>query len=258
MFIVIKKKKLIKKSDNKILKNNLSKNSKWITLNNLLIQFYDLFDKYLIKIFFGPIAVTLYSVPQQLTGKLSVISKSFSAFLLPNLAIKKIDKKNLNISLKFFIEWIPLIIFLILPFYPQILEFWLRNSYNETIHNLTKIFSLSAIFSCASHILITKFEASKTLRNNLKIEFLFMPIFLITLFFLTSKNFTLIQISLLILLKELVLFFMRIYLLRSEIQNIKKYYLYSLFFLLMLYSSFYNQNLYYILQIFLILNFFRK
>ena len=54
MFVVIKKKKLIKKSDNKILKNNLSKNSKWISLNNLLIQFYDLFDKYLIKIFIGP------------------------------------------------------------------------------------------------------------------------------------------------------------------------------------------------------------
>ena len=146
---------------------------------------------------------------------------------------------------------------LILPFYPQILEFWLRNSYNETIHSLTKIFSLSAIFSCASHVLITKFEASKTLRHNLKIEFLFMPIFLIALFFLTSKNFTLVQISLLILFKELILFFMRMYLLRSEIDNIKNYYLYSLFFLLMLCSSFYHQNLYYISNYFNF-KFFRK
>ena len=33
------------------LANNLKKNARWITLNNLLIQLYDLFDKYLIKIF---------------------------------------------------------------------------------------------------------------------------------------------------------------------------------------------------------------
>ena len=94
MYFFIKRSRLIKNSNNKILLKNL-KNSKWITLNNFLIQFYDLFDKYLIKIFIGPIAVASYSVPQQLTGKLSVISKSFSVFLLPNLAKKKIDKKIL-------------------------------------------------------------------------------------------------------------------------------------------------------------------
>ena len=85
MFFIIYNDNLIKFSKTKILMNNLKKNSKWITLNSLLVQFYDLFDKYLIKIFLGPIAVATYSIPQQLTGKLSIISKSFSAFLLPNL-----------------------------------------------------------------------------------------------------------------------------------------------------------------------------
>ena len=69
--------------------------ARWITLNSLLIQLYDLFDKYLIKIFLGPIAVATYSIPQQLTGKLSIISKSFSAFLLPNLSKKKLIIKVL-------------------------------------------------------------------------------------------------------------------------------------------------------------------
>ena len=88
MMIIVKYYNLIKKSDNRILANNLKKNARWITLNSLLIQLYDLFDKYLIKIFLGPIAVATYSIPQQLTGKLSIISKSFSAFLLPNLSKK--------------------------------------------------------------------------------------------------------------------------------------------------------------------------
>ena len=57
MFAIIKKNNLIKKSKNQILFNNLKKNSRWITLNSVLIQFYDLFDKYLIKFFLGPIAV---------------------------------------------------------------------------------------------------------------------------------------------------------------------------------------------------------
>ncbi len=258
MYIYIKKNGLIKTSKDQILYNNLKKNSKWITSNSILIQFYDLFDKYLIKIFIGPVAVAIYSVPQQLTGKLSVISKSFSTFLLPNLATQKIDKKSFNISLKFFITIIPIIIFFILPFYSSILKLWLGSSYNETILDLTKIFSLSAIFSCASHILVTKFEASKTLYRNLKIEFLFMPIFLITLFILTSNNYTLLQISLLILIKELLLFFLRLFLLRSEIKNVEHYFAYSVYFLLMLYFSFYSQISYYILQSLLVLNYLRK
>ena len=258
MYLFIKSNKLTKVSNDKILFKNLKKNSKWITLNSLLIQFYDLFDKYLIKIFLGPIAVASYSVPQQLTGKLSVISKSFSAFLLPNLAKRKIDENSLIISLNFFIKIIPIILFLILPFYSEILKFWLGNSYNETILDLTKIFTLSVIFSCASHILITKFEASKTLHRNLKIEFMFMPFFLLTLFFLTSGNYTLLQISFLILFKELFLFFMRLYLLKSEIRFFKHYYLYSIYFLLMLYFSFYSQNLFFISLVFLIFNYFRK
>tara|TARA_B100001094_G_C18088699_1_gene749194 strand:+ start:208 stop:984 length:777 start_codon:yes stop_codon:yes gene_type:complete len=258
MYIYIKNNKLIKSSNNKVLLKNLKRNSKWITLNNLLIQFYDLFDKYLIKIFLGPIAVASYSVPQQLTGKLSVISKSFSAFLLPNLAKKRIDEKSFNISLDIFIKIIPIIIFIILPFYSQILKFWLGNSYNEIILNLTKVFSLSVIFSCASHILITKFEASKTLYRNLKVEFMFMPIFLLALFFLTSKNFTLLEISFLILFKEIFLFFIRIYLLRSEVKNLKFYYFYSLYLLMMLYFSFNNIGVFFVLLILLILNYFRK
>ncbi len=258
MYLFIKSNKLIKFSEDKILLKNLKKNSKWITLNSLLIQFYDLFDKYLIKIFIGPIAVASYSVPQQLTGKLSVISKSFSAFLLPNLAKKKIDKNSFNISLNFFIKIIPIILFLILPFYTEILKFWLGNSYNQTILGLAKIFTLSAIFSCSSHILITKFEASKTLHRNLKIEFIFMPFFLLTLFFLTSGNYTLLQIGFLILFKELFLFFIRLYLLKSEIKFFKHYYLYSIYFLIMLYYSFNNQNLFFILLVFLIFNYLRK
>ena len=210
MFLIIKNNNLYKISKSKILLTNLKKNSKWITLNSILIQFYDLFDKYLVKIFLGPLQLATYSIPQQLTGKLSVISKSFSAFLLPDLSGKKINNSNFNFSLQIFIKFIPIFIFILLPFYPVILEFWLGNNYNETIHNLTKIFSLSIIFSCASHILITKFEAKKTLYKNLKIEFYLLPFFLIILFYLTIKNYSLLIIGILILSKEIIIIFFKV------------------------------------------------
>ena len=258
MFLIIKKNRLSIKAESKILKINLKKNSKWITLNGVLVQFYDLFDKYLIKFFLGPIALASYSVPQQLTGKLSIMSKSFSAFLLPDLSKKKINNLSFNFSLKIFLKIIPLFIFSLIPFYPFILELWLGGSYNETIHHLTKIFSLSVIFSCASHILTTKFEASKTLSRNLKFEFFLMPFFLIGLFYLTSGNYSLINLSILILIKELILFFLRLNFLKSEIKEINSYYLYSIYFILMLFLSFYNQNFFYLSIMLLFFNYFRK
>tara|TARA_S200000501_G_scaffold324662_1_gene322068 strand:- start:176 stop:955 length:780 start_codon:yes stop_codon:yes gene_type:complete len=258
MFLIVKKNNLIKKSKNQILLNNLKKNGKWITLNSVLIQFYDLFDKYLIKFFLGPIAVATYSIPQQLTGKLSIISKSFSAFLLPNLSKKKIDNQSLDFSLQIFMKIIPVAIFLIIPFYPFILEFWLGNSYNTTINNLTKVFSISVIFSCASHLLVTRFEATKTLNQNLKIEFFLMPFFLYSLYHLTSLDYSLLLISLLILTKEVILFFLRLNILNRKIQKVNSYYLYSILFLFMLYLSFFNSSLYLVFLLLLIVNLFKK
>ena len=110
-----------------------------------------------------------------------------------------------------------------IPIYPILLKFWLGTSYNDTILNLTKIFSLSVIYSCASHILITKFEATKTLNRNLKIEFFLMPFFLITLYFLTSENFSLLLIGVLILIKELILLFLRLKILNLKIQRINSF-----------------------------------
>ena len=41
-----------------------------------------------------------------------------------------------------------------------ILTIWLGNSYDQILE-LTKVFSFIIIFSCNSHLLITKFEAKK-------------------------------------------------------------------------------------------------
>ena len=258
MFLIIFLNDLVSKSNNRILFLNLKKNARWLTLNNILVHFYDLFDKYLVKIFLGPIAIATYSIPQQLTGKLSILSKGFSAYLLTNLSSKKHDNSVFNYSLRIFLNFIPILIFILFPLYELFLNFWLNDQYSQEILLLTKIFSLCAIFSCASHILITKFEASKTLGRNLKIEFLFMPIFIYSLYFFTKGKFSLIEISFLILSKEVVLLFLRLNLLRKVIKNLFIHYIYILFFLLTLYLSINFENLFYVFLLGLIISIFFK
>ena len=240
MFLYINLKSLVKFSKNKILFKNLIKNSKWITLNGLLTQFYSLFDKYLLKIYLGSITLALYSIPQQLTGKLSIISKSLSFFLLPNLSGSR-NPDDFNRSLEILMKVFPLIIFVLMPFYEVFLKFWLGDSFNQTILNLTKIFSLSTILSCSSHILITEFEASKNLQKNLKIEIFLMPFFLFLLFFLIVNNYSLIKISSLILFKEVILFFLRLNLLKKRIFQVTQYYFLSIIFLILLFLSFHSE-----------------
>ncbi len=258
MFLFIFLQNLILISNNQTLYLNLKKNARWLTLNNILVHFYDLFDKYLIKIFLGPIAIATYSIPQQLTGKLSILSKGFSAYLLTNLSRKLNDNTVFNYALQIFLKIIPILIFLLFPLYELFLSFWLSDQYNLKILLLTKIFSLCAIFSCTSHILITKFEASKTLNRNLKIEFLLMPFFLFSLYFLTSGKFSLIEISFLILLKEVALLLFRLNLLRKVIKNLFIHYIYIFFFLLTLYLSINFENFFYISLLGLIISIFIK
>ena len=258
MLLLIINNNLIMISSDPILINNLKKNSKWLTLNNILVQFYDICDKYLVKIFLGPIALATYSIPQQLTGKLSIFSKGFSVILLTVLSKKKINNKDFNQTIKIFLKITPALIFLIFPFYSILLNFWLGSEFNENILYLTKIFSLSGIFACASHILVTKFEASQTLKRNLKFELLLMPFFMLTLYIFTSSNYSLLYIASIILIKEAALLFVRLNLLRKEIKNVAYYYFYSVFFILMLYLSLINNFLFYLMEILLLINIFKN
>ena len=258
MLVLIIFNNLIKISNNNTLMHNLRINSRWLTLNNILIQFYDIFDKYLVKIFMGPIALTTYSIPQQLTGKLSIFSKGFSAILLTILSKKKKNNENFNQTIKIFLKISPALIFLIFPLYSILLNFWLGDEFNKNILHLSKIFSVSGIFACTSHILITKFEASQSLKRNLKFEFLLMPIFLLTLYLSISGNYSLVYIASIILAKETILLFIRLNFFKKEIKDTVNYYLYPIFFILMLYLSFINQTLFYLMEILLLINIFKN
>ncbi len=253
LFLIIHliRNKLIIKNKDKIFFKYFKKNSPWLTLNSALIQLYEMLDKYLIKIFMGSALMAIYSIPQQLTGKLSIISKAFSTFLLPNMS-KKNKQDEFFYSLEVFIKYIPILIFLLFPFYQMILSLWLGNQYSLLIYELAKIFSLIAIYSCISHILVTKFEADQNSNKNFKIELFFLPFFLLILVYLVFNINSLVLISLLILIKEIFLVLFRFIFLSSKIKKIRKYLINISIFPIILFLSFYNTYLFYVSLIILI------
>ena len=96
LIIIFCLKKYFKLNYNKSLKYNFylkfKKYSKWYSLHMLNLQIFDFVDKYLIKIFIGPAALAIYSIPYQLAGKLTILSKSISAVLYQKflIAVKKL------------------------------------------------------------------------------------------------------------------------------------------------------------------------
>ena len=256
LIVYFMRNRLIVKNDNKFFFKYFKKNSPWLTLNSALIQLYEMMDKYLIKIFMGSSLLAIYSIPQQLTGKLSILSKAFSAFLLPNIHKKK-KLDEFSYSLKIFVKYIPILLFVLFPLYPIILNFWLGDEYSLLILNLTKIFTLIAVYSCISHILITKYEADQNSKKNFRIELSLLPLFLLILGYLFIKFDSLLFISILILVKEIFLVLLRLYFLSSKLIKIKQYLIYILIYPILLILSFLNMNFFYLILAILIIKTFK-
>ncbi len=223
----------------------LKKYSKWYILHFLNIQIYDLLDKYLIKIFIGPIALAIYSIPYQLAGKITIFSKSISAVLLPEISFGK-ETESFNYSIKIFSFFIPLILLFIFPYLNWLLSFWLKNQYTNEILDLTKIFLITSWISGISHLLIVYFEGKKKIKYNTLLELYFIFPFLIILFFVSIKLNNLTFIAFVLLIKEFILLIFRIEKIKYKIISIYKIYINLIIILINLMVSLYANEYFFI------------
>ena len=199
----------------------LKKYSKWYLLFNLNIQIFDILDKYLIKIFLGPAALAIYSIPFQLAGKITTFSKSISAVLLPEIAFgNQKEKINFNQSINFYTLIIPILLLLTFPVLEKFLSIWLRDQFSSQILDLTKIFIIIAWLAGISHILITYFEGKEKIKYNTLLELYLVIPFLIILLITLFKFKNLIYISFILLAKEIVLLLFRSQKIAKKINNI--------------------------------------
>ena len=260
IIILIYLKKFFKFNFSKNSKYNFSLNfrkySKWYSLHLLNLQIFDFMDKYLIKLFIGPIALAIYSIPYQLAGKLTILSKSISAVLLPEISNSN-EKTIFNHSLNTFSFIIPFFLLIAFFFLDKLLIFWLQNQYSETILELTKIFLIISWISGISHILITFFEGKKKLKFNTILEIYFLFPFLLVLFYVLIQYENLIYVSFILLLKEMILLIFRTNKIKKNIYKLQLIYLNIIIVIInLLINIYYNQYFIYSFILLILFNSF--
>lgn len=220
----------------------------WYFLNIFSNLLYDFADKYLIKQILGPVSLAIYAIPGHITGKISILSKSFSAVLLPELSNNNLSK-NFYISLKLFVFLFPIPIIIIAGLFEPVLKLWLGKNYVHQIYNLTKIFFGISWLSTISHILIVYYEANKKIKINSLIEIILLFPFIITMFYIVPLN-NLELIAVILLFKELLLLNIRLLKIKfNKLFFILIYASLTLFFLSLAFS--FNNQIYYYLFAFI-------
>ena len=253
ILINLKKYFMTKENLNYNLKIKIKKYSKWYFLHNSNIQIYDFVDKYLINFFFVPIALAIYSVPYQLAGKITIFSKSIAAVLLPDISSGK-EIKNFYYSLNIYSFIIPLLLLSIFPFLDEILIFWLKNEYSTQILNLTKVFLIISWISGISHILIAYFEGKKKIKFNTILEIKLVIPFLICLILILFSFENLLYISLVLLIKEYLLFILRSNKIKKNVKLLINIYMNVFFVILILIISI-NYEQFFLISMFFLLIF---
>ena len=245
---------------NKIIKN-FRNQANWLTLSSIYVQIFDFIDKYLIKVFLGSTSLALYSIPQQISGKLSVFSDGLISVFIPRISsIKKnSDKKNIfNSNFYGFFYLIGLILFLIYPFLDNILSWWLGENNNLKIIFLFKIFLIVSFYICITHIISTFFDTEFKSKINSQIETFVLLIFILGMIFSIYKS-SIDFFAFTILIRSIVSFFIKVIFVKKFIINLKililqnifiisafmcsaleQYYLFYSFFLILLILSFKN------------------
>jgi O-antigen/teichoic acid export membrane protein len=224
LFIILSNKKIFvgAKIKLKLIKTFIF-HSKWMTLNALYNQIYDYLDKHLIKISMGSSMLIIYSIPQQIAAKLTIISNSIISVILPKLAFKKKSDDKLkiftaNFYLFYYLVGTSLIIFL--PLYETVLNWWLKDGYSIEILKLFKIFILLTFLGSCSNIIISLYEANSIEKKNTTLETFSIFPFLLGLFL--SLNFKNIYFfALVLMIKEFTLLLIRINVMKNYIFNYK-------------------------------------
>ena len=245
LILIIKKNFLLTKFNFEIIQD-FKNHSKWMTITGIYNQINEYIDKHLIKINLSSLMLITYSVPQQIAGKLTIFSQSIIAVFLPRLSKEKNDlgkKEILSSNLYFLLIVMSFILLILLPFYDDILNWWLKNSYSEDLLKLFKIFILLTFLSCISSIIIAFYEASFNAKKNTKYETLSIIPFITGLSLCVYfKNIFL--FAALIFLKEFILIFIRIMSVKNFIINYRNFNFFIFFFTLIFIFSFFEYEIF--------------
>lgn len=259
LFTLIYKKFIDFNFSSEILKDFL-RYGKWQTLSSAYIQIFDFFDKYLIKIFLGAASLSTYSIPQQIAGKLSVVSDGLISVFIPKISSTKNKKKTfeiLNSNFYGFFYLIGFSLILINPLIDEILIWWLKANATSDVIFLFKIFLIVSFYICITHIISTFLDTQKLSKKNSQIETFVLFVFIIGLIAsVYYKNINFFAYTMLI--RSLIAFFIKVFYIKNLLLNFNILILQNIIFIfIFLFSINKNFLLFYFFScLFLLLVFF--
>lgn len=229
--------------------------AKWQTLSSAYIQIFDFFDKYLIKIFLGASSLSLYSIPQQIAGKLAVISEGMISVFLPRISSKQKFKVKFNIfnsNLYGFFYFVGLILIIINPFVDQLLIWWLEDSANLKLIYLFKIFLLISFYICITSLISTFIDTESQSKKNFEIESLILIFFILGLIIsVYFKNLNYFAFT--ILVRAIFAFILKAYYIKKYILNFNIFLIKNIIFVMILISSIRDESYFFYFLTFLLI-----
>lgn len=131
---------------------------KWISFQSIIHQFFLNIDRMIISSFIGVNQVAFYTTPYDLLSKLTVISTSLTAGLIPGVSywtknnmvknIKTIEKKLIK---KFLLIYVPILVFLFL-LAEEILKQWISSEYMIKSSSVFKILVIAFCINSFSNM----------------------------------------------------------------------------------------------------------
>ena len=239
IFFLIYKKLILVRKLSKIILIDFKSYAKWQTLSSTYMQIFDFLDKYIIKIILGSSSLSIYSIPQQIAGKLSIISDSLISVFLPRISSsksKKIKHEILNSNFYGFFYLIGFSLLILMPFLERLIYWWLGESTNPQIVYLFKIFMIVSFFICITHIITIYYDSTFQSKKNSQIDTIILILFLFGIIFSIYSN-SLNFFAYTILFKSILSFILKIKFIEKFIINFKILLIQSILFL----SSFYFQ-----------------
>ena len=247
LFALIYKKFIRFNFSSLILKDFLAY-GKWQTLSSTYVQIFDFFDKYLIKIFLGAASLSLYSVPQQIAGKLSVISDGLISVFIPKISSSKNKKKTfeiLNSNFYGFFYTIGFFLIFINPFIDELLIWWLKANASLDMIYLFKIFLMISFYISITHIISTFLDTQNLSKKNSQIETIVLIFFIFGLIAsVYHKNINFFAYAM--LFRSLITFFIKSFYIKNSLLNFNILILQNtIFILIFLFSIYENFQLFY-------------
>ncbi len=248
-------KKLIITKISKIIIDDFKNIVKWQTLSSIYNQIFKFIDKYIIKIILGSASLTIYSIPQQIAEKLSIISEGIISVLLPKIASKK-NSTNRNFifssNLYVFFYSIGFFIIIFASIFDDMIIWWLEIGTGNQIIFLFKIFIITSYYECMTYIISTYYDTRFQSKKNTQIDTLVLLIFLVGLIVAIKYN-NLNYFAFTLLFKSLLLFCLKINYIKKDIINLKTFLLQNFIFLITFLSAILELYYFYILTCFLFL-----